>query len=141
MGCAFRLAVILAILLGTSFAQNTSSFIQEDKLPEAPTRIPTEAKIEFAAFAAEVAADGVSTRVLYQRGCSENDPVARPFVRAGVGGQVAASFLGLAAVGGAWAILRRTHHDRIAKWMLRTAVAGEAANDIRQFRVMATQCH
>lgn len=140
MGFACRVAGILAILLGTSFAQNTSSLIQEDKLPEAPTRISTEAKIEFAAFAAEVAADGVSTRLLYQRGCSETDPVARPFVRAGVPGQVAATFLGLAAVAGAWAILHHTHHERMAKWMLRTAVAGEGANDIRQFRFVATQC-
>ncbi|HEV3513169.1 MAG TPA: hypothetical protein VGS05_15780 [Candidatus Sulfotelmatobacter sp.] len=140
MRYAFRLAAILSILLGTSLARN-NSFIQEKEFPEAPTRTPTEAKIEFAAFAAEVAADGVSTRLLYQRGCGENDPIARPFVRAGVGGQVAASFLGLAAVGGAWAILRRAHHDRMAKWMLRIAVAGEAANDARQFTVMATQCH
>jgi hypothetical protein len=28
----------------------------------------------------------------------------------------------------------------MAKWMLRTLVAGEGINDIRQFRVM-TQCH
>lgn len=140
MRYAFRLAAILSILLGTSLARN-NSFIQEKEFPEAPTRTPTEAKIEFAAFAAEVAADGVSTRLLYQRGCGENDPIARPFVRAGVGGQVAASFLGLAAVGGAWAILRRAHHARMAKWMLRIAVAGEAANDARQFAVMATQCH
>jgi hypothetical protein len=143
MGYAFRLAAILSILMGTvgpSSAQS-SSFVQENKFPEAPTRTPTEAKIEFVAFAAEVAADGVSTRLLYQRGCGENDPVARPLVRAGVGGQVAASFLGFAAVGGAWAILRRAHHERIAQWMLRTAVAGEGINDARQFSVMATQCH
>jgi hypothetical protein len=141
MGNAFRLAAIVGILLGTSLAQNTSLFIQEQKLPAAPTRIPTEAKIEFAAFTAEIAADGISTRLLYQRGCSENDPIARPFVRAGIGGQVAASLLGLAAVGGGWFILRRTHHDRLAQWMLRAAVAGEGVNDIRQFRVMATECH
>jgi hypothetical protein len=102
--------------------------------------MPREAKIEFAVFAAEVAADGVSTRILYQRGCGENNPIAKPFVRAGVGGQVAASLLSVAAVGGAWAFFHRTHHDRMAKWMLRTLVAGEGINDIRQFRVM-TQCH
>lgn len=141
MGYAFRLAAILSILLGTSFAQSASSFIQQEKSPEAPSRTTREAKLEFAVFAAEVAADSVSTRLLYQRGCGENDPIARPFVRAGVGGQVAASFLGFAALGGAWVILRRAHHDRLAQWMLRTAVAGEGANDVRQFTVMATRCH
>lgn len=115
--------------------------MQENKFPEAPTRIPAEAKIEFVAFAAEVAADGVSTRLLYTRGCGENDPIARPFVRAGVGGQVAASFLGFAAIGRAWAILCHTHHERMAQWMLRTALAGEGINDARQFNVMMTQCH
>mgnify|MGYP001186451717 CR=1 FL=1 len=128
---AFRLAAILSMLLGTSFAQ-------EINLPEAP--MPREAKVEFAVFAAEVVADGVSTRILYQRGCGENNPIAKPFVRTGVGGQVAASLLSVAAVGGAWAIFHRTRHDRMAKWMLRTLVAGEGINDIRQFRVM-TQCH
>ena len=128
---AFRLAAILSILTASSIAQ-------EINLPEAP--MPREAKIEFAVFAAEVAADGITTRMLYQRGCGENNPIAKPFVRAGVGGQVAASLLSVAAVGGAWAIFHRTHHDRMAKWMLRTLVAGEGINDIRQFRVM-TQCH
>jgi len=140
MGYAFRLAAILSILLGTSFAR-TTSFIQQERLPDAASSTRREAKIEFAAFAAEVAADGISTRMLVQQGCGEHDPLARPFVRAGVGGQVAASVLGFAAVGAAWIILRRTHHAHLATWMLRTAVAGEGINDIRQFRVMATQCH
>lgn len=124
---AFRLAAILSILTSLSLAQ-------EIDLPEAP--MPREAKIEFAVLAAEVVADGVSTRILYQRGCGENNPIAKPFVRAGVGGQVAASLLSVAAVGGAWALLHRTHHDRMAKWMLRTLVVGEGINDIRQFQVM-----
>jgi hypothetical protein len=128
---AFRLAAILSILLGTSLTQ-------EINLPDAP--MPREAKVEFAVFAAEVVADGVSTRILYQRGFGENNPIAKPFVRAGIGGQVAASLLSVAAVGGAWAIFHRTHHDRMAKWMLRTLVIGEGINDIRQFRVM-TQRH
>jgi hypothetical protein len=115
-----------------------TSLTQEVNLPDAP--MPREAKVEFAVFAAEVVADGVSTRILYQRGFGENNPIAKPFVRAGIGGQVAASLLSVAAVGGAWAIFHRTHHDRMAKWMLRTLVIGEGINDIRQFRVM-TQRH
>ena len=132
----FRLGVILTILVAAAFGQDRAFSRDRDRdLPSAPS----ETKAEFAVLTAEIIADGVSTRILYQRGCGENDPLARPFVRAGVGGQVAGSFLGLAAAGGAWVILHRTHHDRVAKWMLRSAVAAEGVNDIRQFKVM-TEC-
>ena len=123
---ALGLTALFWILVSASFAQDTNS-----------SKVPTEAKIEFAAFAAEVAADGVTTRILYQRGLSELDPVARPFVHAGVGGQVGAGLLSVAVAGGVWTIFHRTHHDRIAKWMLRAVVAGEGANVARQFNLVA----
>jgi len=126
MGCALKFTALFSVLVSVSFAQDTNF-----------PKVPTEAKVEFAAFAAEVAADSVTTRILSQRGLIELDPVARPFVRAGVGGQVGAGLLSVAAAGGVWAILHRTHHDRIAKWMLRTLVAGEGANVGRQFNLVA----
>ena len=103
-------------------------------LPEAP--IAKQTWTTFAAFGAEVVADGVSTRILYQRHHPETDPLARPFVRAGVPGQIAASLLGAGLTGGVWFALRRTHHDRAAKGFLRSVTAGEGCNVARQFSIL-----
>lgn len=129
-----RLVALFFALVSGSFAQSLK-FI-EDTRPNSK-KVPTEAKIEFAAFATEVAADSVTTRILSERGLIELDPVARPFVHAGAGGQVGAGLLSIVAFGGAWAILHHTHHDRVAKWMLRVVVAGEGANVGRQFDLLA----
>jgi hypothetical protein len=109
-------------------------------LPEAPSarETRTQPRTMFLIFGAEVLADGVTTRVLYQRHYPETDPLARPFVQAGVPGQVAASLLGAGAVGGVWFALHRTHRERAASWFLRSVTAGEGVNVARQFAVLRT---
>lgn len=90
----------------------------------------------FAGLGAEILADGVTTRVLYQRHYDELDPLAKPFVHAGVPGQIGVSLLGAGAMGGAWFLLHRAHHERTAKWFLRSVAAGEGYNVARQVAVV-----
>jgi hypothetical protein len=119
--------VMLLVLAETARAQ---------ELPNVPV-----SKKEWGTFAvvgAEILADSVTTRVLYQRHYRENDPIAQPFVRAGVLGQIGASLLGAGAVGGAWLVLRRSHHDRAAAWFLRSVAVGEGCNVSRQFALLRT---
>jgi hypothetical protein len=94
--------------------------------------------LAFAVIGTEVVADSITTRVLYQRNYGETDPLARPFVHAGVPGQIGASLLGLGATGGMWIVLHRWHHDPAAKWFLRSVALGEGCNDARQFAILRT---
>jgi hypothetical protein len=111
------------------------------ELPEAPVSKAMVSKQTYTAFAvigAEVVADGITTRVLYQRHYDETDPLARPFVHASVPGQIGGSLLGLGATGGMWLALHRWHHDRAARWFLRSVAIGEGYNDARQFAILRT---
>jgi hypothetical protein len=106
------------------------------ELPSAPLSKATW--MTFAGLGTEVLADGVTTRVLYQRHYDEVNPLAKPFVHAGALGQIGASLLGAGAISGVWFTLRRTHHDRAAQWFLTTVTAGEGCNVARQFVVLRT---
>jgi hypothetical protein len=104
------------------------------ELPDAPV-----SKAEWTTFAglgAEIVADGVTTRALYQRHYDELDPVAKPFVHAGVPGQIGVSLLGAGAMGGAWFLLHRTHHERAGEWFLRSVMAAEGYNVGRQVALL-----
>jgi hypothetical protein len=104
------------------------------ELPDAPVSKTTWST--FAGLGAEILADGVTTRVLYQRHYDELDPIAKPFVHAGVPGQIGVSLLGAGAMGGAWFLLHRTHHERTAKWFLCSVAAGEGYNVARQVTIL-----
>jgi len=117
--------VFLFVLTGTLLAQ---------ELPNAAVSKATLAT--FAVFGTEVLADGVTTRVLYQRRYDETDPIARPFVHAGVPGQIGASLLGAGATGGVWFVLHRAHHERAATWFLRLVTVGEGCNVARQSAIL-----
>jgi hypothetical protein len=121
-----RVLVMLLVLTGAAHAQ---------EIPNMP--VSKESWGMFAAVGAEILADSVTTRVLYQRHYRENDPIAQPFVRAGVPGQIGASLLGAGALGGAWLVLRRMHHNRAASF-LRSVVVGEGCNVARQFAILRT---
>jgi len=122
-----RITVILFVLAG---------FARGQELPNAPV-----SKVTFATLAvlgSEIVADGVTTRVLYQRRYDETDPLAKPFVHAGVAGQVGASLLGTGMIGGVWFVLHRAHRDDMAGWFLRSVTAAEGCNVGRQFSILRT---
>ncbi len=117
--------IMLLVWVGAGWGQ---------ELPDAPVSKATWTT--FVGLGTEILADGVTTRVLYQRHYDELDPVARPFVHAGVPGQIGVSLLGAGALTGAWFVLRRTHHECAAKWFLRTVAIGEGFNVARQVAVL-----
>jgi hypothetical protein len=119
--------LVLLVLTGTARGQASAS-----------GQVSTGTWAIFAGLGTEILADGVTTRVLYQRGYDEINPLAKPFVHAGVPGQVGASLLGAGAMGGAWFVLRRTHHNRAASWFLRSVTAGEGYNVGRQIAILRT---
>jgi hypothetical protein len=121
-----------SLLNNSSFDKGTS----EKGIREEP--MSRETKMTFAIFGSELLADGVATRILYQRHYDEIDPLAKPFTHAGVPGQVGASLLGAGVVGGAWWVLHRTHHERIARNFLRSVTAAEGSNVGRQFSILRT---
>src|SRR5580693_9309180 len=106
-----RVLAMLLVLVLTGAARG-------QELPNVP--VSKKGWRTFAVVDAEILADSVTTRVLYQRHYRENGPIAQPFVRAGVPGQIGASLLGAGAIGGAWLVFRRMHHDRTATWLLRS---------------------
>lgn len=121
--------VPVMLLVSTGAARGQES-------PDAPVSKATWAT--FAGLGTEILADGVTTRVLYQRHYDEVNPVAKPFVHAGVPGQVGASLLGAGVMSGGWFVLRRTHHNRAANWFLRSVTAGEGYNVARQIAILRT---
>lgn len=137
-----RIGAVLLLLACAASGQDlpSDSFLNNRLLdksaPDAP--ISRETKVAFAVFGGELLADGVATRILYQRHYDEIDPLAKPFTHAGVPGQIGASLLAAGAIGGAWWVLHRTHHDRIARNFLRSVTAAEGSNVGRQFCILRT---
>jgi hypothetical protein len=129
---ARRILIVLLALTGVAYAQELANMPMSKKL------VSKKEWATFAVIGAEILADSVTTRVLYQRHYRENNPIAQPFVRAGVPGQVGASLLGAGALGGTWLVLRRSHHDRAATWVLRSVAVGEGCNVSRQFAILRT---
>jgi len=119
---------VLVMLLASTVAA------RGQELPNAPVSKATWTT--FAGLGGEILADGVTTRVLYQRGYDEIDPVAKPFVHAGVPGQIGASLLGAGAMGSAWFVLHRMHRERAANWVLRSVTAAEGYNVVRQVALL-----
>src|SRR5579863_7315478 len=109
-GCHMRILVVLLLCAGAASGQDLPgrSLLDTGTLGVPMSR---ETKMAFAVFGSELLADGVATRILYQRHYDEIDPLAKPFTRAGVPGQIGASLLGAGAIGGAWWVLHRTHHE------------------------------
>lgn len=73
-----------------------------------------------------VAADGITTHhVLFAQGGRELNPLARPLVIRGVGGQLAASFVGYGlSLGTSYLFHKRAHH-RMERLVLNLSIAAE----------------
>jgi hypothetical protein len=133
-----RILMVLLLLAGT--AASGQDLPEKNLLDKGilDASVSRETKVAFAVFGGELLADGVATRILYQRHYDEIDPLAKPFTHAGVPGQIGASLLGAGAISGAWWVLHRTHHDRIARNFLRSVSAAEGSNVGRQFSILRT---
>jgi hypothetical protein len=86
-----------------------------------------QTKLDTAALAGAIAGDAITTQRGLSIGMREMDPLARALVSRGIAGQTALSSAQFALVEGAAWILRKAGHDRAAKWLARTAAAGETA--------------
>lgn len=94
-----------------------------------------ETKVETGVFVAELALDGYTTQVDLRAHRVELNPLARPLVKHGAAGQVAASAVAATAVLGSAYLLHHFHHDRLAHWVMRSSVIIEGANDVRQIQI------
>jgi len=97
-------------------------------VPDAPSAHKfwtLENKINFSVFAAELTADAITTQQGLNRGMREANPLARPFVTHGAGGQAAASAIGMGMVLGTAYLLHRTGHYKAERIAVRLMLAGE----------------
>jgi hypothetical protein len=108
-------------------AANAIEFIPAP-VPDAPSARKfwtLENKINFSIFAAEVAADAITTQRGLDRGMREANPLARPLVTHGAGGQAAASAIGMGMALGTAYLLHRTGHYKAERIAVRLMLAGE----------------
>ncbi|PYV97604.1 MAG: hypothetical protein DMG89_13815 [Acidobacteria bacterium] len=120
----------LAILLfiGVAEAQQESAFTSHvSDAPGAQKFWNTENKIDVSIFAAQLAADAITTQRGLSRGFREVNPLLRPLVKRGVAGQTAATVLSFGTGLGAVYFLHATHHHRAERITLRLILAGEGA--------------
>lgn len=85
-----------------------------------------ENKVNVGILAGLVAADGITTQRGLDQGLRELNPVMRPFVTRGAGGEAAGSALGFGAAVGAVYLLHRCHRYKAERITMRLMVAGEA---------------
>ncbi len=96
-----------------------------------------ENKVETSVLAGLVAADAVTTQRGLSEGLREMNPLMRPLVTRGAGGQAANSALGFAAGMGFAYWLHRTNHYKAERITMRLMVVGEAGfvvNNIVEIR-------
>ena len=97
--------------------------------PDAPshTFLNTPNVKRISALTALIAADGATTQHLIQDyKFREINPIARPLVTRGSGGQAAACAIGLVAAVGTSYLFHRKGHHRLEEWTLRLLTAGES---------------
>jgi len=128
---------ILSILLLVAAAQ-AQNFVSTTPFPDAPSKTAPpfwtmEKKINVGILAGLVAADAVTTQKGLSQGYRESNPIMRPLVTQGSGGQAAASAIGFGAAVGVVYLLHHTHHYKAERITMRLMVAGEGlvvANNI-----------
>jgi|ERR1039458_1327120 hypothetical protein len=120
--------IVSIIVLGV--AMRAQSFTAD---PPAPQDVPSqpsfwtvENKVNIGILAGLVAADGITTQRGLNEGLREVNPVMRPFVTRGAGGEAVGSALGFGAGVGIVYLLHRSHHYRAERITMRLIVAGEA---------------
>jgi hypothetical protein len=84
------------------------------------------AKFRFAILAGFIAADGITTQQVLNKGGHELNPVARPFVTHGAAGQLAASSIGYGAAITTSYLFHRTKHHKLERLFENAAIGIES---------------
>ena len=121
---------LLVILLVCAAAQAENFTAATTPVPDAPSQRPFwtfEKKLDFSVLGGLVAADAITTQRGLSQGYREANPLMRPFVTRGAGGEAVGSALGFGAGLGAVYLLHRTHHYKAERITMRLIVGGEGA--------------
>jgi Domain of unknown function (DUF5658) len=126
------LIFLLCMLCAVAHAEALS--VATGPLPDAPNdRLyyrpfwTNENHVGFGILASLIAADAITTQRGLNQGLREANPLMRPFVTHGAGGEAAGSALGFGAGLGAVYLLHHSHHYKAERITLRLMVAGESA--------------
>ena len=124
-------------MLLLSVAMQAQNFtVSKFALPPAPSQHrfwTVENEVSVSILAGLVAADGITTQRGLNEGLREVNPLMRPLVTRGAGGEAVGSALGFGAAVGVAYWLHRSHHYKAERVAMRLMVAGEAgfvANNI-----------
>jgi hypothetical protein len=121
---------LLALLLLTVTAAAQNFVAPSSPLPDAPSQHrfwTLETKINTGILAGLVATDAFTTQRGLEQGYREANPIMRPFVTRGIGGQAAGSALGFGVGLGTVYLLHKTHHHKAERIALRLIVGIEGA--------------
>ncbi len=122
--------LLLSIVLLSTCMQAQNFMASSSGLPDAPSSHPFwtfENKLNVSVLAGLIAADAITTQRGLNEGMREANPVMRPFVTRGAGGEAVGSALGFGAGVGVVYLLHRTHHYKVERVTMRMIVAGEGA--------------
>jgi len=129
------------LLLSVAVQAQTFTTTNTSTLPDAPSvQHPfwtIENRVNTSILAGLIAADAITTQRGLNQGLREVNPVMRPFVTRGAGGEAVGSALGFGAGVGVVYLLHRTHHYKAERITMRLIVAGEGgfvANNIIALR-------
>ena len=124
--------LLLSILLLSACMQAQNFIASSSGLPDAPSSSSHpfwtfENKLNVGLLAGLIAADAITTQRGLNEGMREANPVMRPFVTRGAGGEAGGSALGFGAGVGVVYLLHRSHHYKAERISMRMIVAGEVA--------------
>src|SRR6266446_3429198 len=129
-GLGDQMKALLALLLLTVTAAAQNFVAPSSPLPDAPSQHrfwTLETKINTGILAGLVATDAFTTQRGLDQGYREANPIMRPFVTRGIGGQAAGSALGFGAGLGTVYLLHKTHHHKAERIAMRLMVGVEGA--------------
>ena len=121
---------LLALLLLTAAASAQNFVASSSPLPDAPSQHhfwTLETKVNTGILAGLVATDAFTTQRGLEQGYREANPIMRPFVSRGIGGQAAGSALGFGASLGTVYLLHKTHHHKTERIVMRLMIGVESA--------------
>jgi hypothetical protein len=129
-------SALFTVLLFVGAAQAQQTFVATSPVPDAPSPQKfwsLENKVDFSILAGQITVDAITTQYGLNHGFRESNPVMRPLVTRGVGGEAAASALGFGFGVGTAYLLHKTHHykaERIAARTMLVVEGGFVANNL-----------